>query len=128
MGHCTPEAAKIEGVSPLSTARKLGVAARVAGRQAQRSRTLGALGSAMRATGRSMSKVLHHLWLEVIGALFLAMAAMGGVSAVHEFLEFRAGRTAMSHVAVAACFTVTFAWFGASSFLRVRKSASKQRN
>jgi hypothetical protein len=82
----------------------------------------------MGATGRSMSKVLHHLWLEVIGALFLAMAAMGGVSAAHEFVEFRAGRTTIGHVAIAAGFTVTFAWFGMSSFMRVRRSSSKQRN
>ena len=125
--HCTPETAKIEGVSPLSTARKLGVVARLAGKQVRGSRTGGALWGAMRATGSSMTKVLRQLWLEVIGALFLAMAAMGGVSAVREFMEFRAGRAAMSHVAIAACFTVTFAWFGMSSFLRVRKGNSGRR-
>jgi len=106
----------------------LGVVARVASQQARRNRTLGAVWSAMGATGRSMSKVLHHLWLEVIGALFLAMAAMGGVSAAHEFVEFRAGRAAVSHVAIAGCFTVAFAWFGISSFMRVKKSNSKRRN
>ena len=42
--HCTPEAVKIEGVSPLSTARKLGAVARVAGKQVRRSRTVGAFG------------------------------------------------------------------------------------
>jgi hypothetical protein len=113
-------------VSPLSTARKLGVVARVASQQARRSRTLGAVWGGVRATGRSMGKVMHQLWLEVIGALFLAMAAMGAFSAVHEYLEFKAGRTTMSHVVIAACFTVAFAWFGVSSFFRIRRSNSKR--
>lgn len=114
-------------MSPLSTARKLGVVAKIASQQAGRSRTLGAVWGAMRATGRSMGKVMHQLWLEVIGALFLAMALMGGISAVREYLKFQAGHASLSHVAVAACFTVTFAWFGMSSFLRVRKSNAKSR-
>jgi hypothetical protein len=109
-------------MSPLSSARKLGAAARVFSQQAQRSRTLGAAWSAVRTTGRSTTKVMHQLWLEVIGAFFLAMAGMGGISAVREYLKFRAGQASVSHVAVAACFTVTFAWFGMSSFLRIRKS------
>jgi len=113
-------------MSPPSTARKLGAAARVISQQAQRSRTLGAAWSAARATGRSTGKVMHQLWLEVIGAFFLAMAGMGGISAVREYLKFRAGHTSVSHVAIAACFTVTFAWFGMSSFLRIKKS--KQRS
>jgi hypothetical protein len=89
---------------------------------------MGAVWGAMRATGRSFGKALHQLWLEVIGALFLAMAGMGGIAAVREYLQFRAGHTTLGRVAVAACFTVTFAWFGMSSFLRVKKNNSKLRN
>ena len=118
---------KIEGVSPVSSVRKLGAVARVVSQQAGRSRTLGALWGAGRATGRSMGKVAHQLWLEVMGALFLAMSLMGGISAVREYLKFRAGQTSVSHVAIAACFTVAFAWFGMSSFMRVRKGQTKQR-
>jgi hypothetical protein len=114
-------------MSPLSTARKLGVVAKVASQQARRSRTLGAVWGGVRATGRSTGKVVHQLWLEVIGALFLAMAGMGGFSGVREYLKFRAGQTSVGHVAIAACFTVAFAWFGISSFLRAGKSKSTQR-
>ncbi len=103
------------------------MAARVASQQARRSRTLGAVWGAVRTAGRSTTKVLHQLWLEVIGALFLAMAGMGGISAVREYMKFQAGRTSLGHVAIATCFTVAFAWFGMSSFLRLRKSNSKQR-
>jgi hypothetical protein len=113
-------------MSPQSTARKLGAAARVFSQQAQRSRTLGAAWSAVRTTGRSTTKVMHQLWLEVIGALFLVMAAMGAASGVREYLKFRVGQTSISHVAVAACFTVTFAWFGMSSFLRIKKSKQRR--
>jgi hypothetical protein len=112
-------------VNPLWSTRKLAVAARVAGQQAKRSRTIGAVWGGVRATGRSMAKVLRQLWLEVFGALFLAMAGMGGISLAREYLRFRAGQTALSHVAIAACFTVAFAWFGMSSFFRIRKSQSK---
>ncbi|HEY6765511.1 MAG TPA: hypothetical protein VI386_12120, partial [Candidatus Sulfotelmatobacter sp.] len=75
---------------------------------------------------RSLTKTMRQLWLEVFGALFLAMAGMGGISGIREYLKFRAGQSDASHVAVAAAFTVTFAWFGMSSFLRVKKSGSKR--
>ena len=66
---------KMQGVS---TTRKLGIAARVAGRvisqQAGRSRTLGALTNAGRATATHCGRVLGQLWLEVTGFVFLALA------------------------------------------------------
>jgi hypothetical protein len=99
----------------------------VAAQQARRSQTLGAVWNAMRATGRSLGKILHQLWLEVIGAVFLAMAAMGGIAMVHEYAKFAAGRATISRVAIAACFTLAFGWFGMSSFWRVKRSNSKQR-
>ena len=109
----------------MSTARKLGVVARVAGQQARRSRTLAAIWTGMRTTGRTFGKIAHHLWLEVTGAVFLAMAAMGGVAAVREYTKFAAGHATRGRVALAACFTLTFGWFGLSSFWRVKRSSKR---
>jgi hypothetical protein len=114
-----PEAVKIEAVSKVSTARKLGVVARVAGQQVKRSRTVQAATSAVATTARALGRVLHQLWLEVTGLIFLVMAVSGGVASANEYAKYEAGRVGFGRVAVAVCFTVTFAWFGVSSFWRV---------
>ena len=116
-----PEADKIEAVSKVSTVRKLGVVARVAGQQAQRSRMVRATTSAVAATGRALGKVAHQLWLEVTGLVFLVMAAGGGIEFAHEYEKYQAGRAGLRGMVLAICFTVTFAWFGVSSFWRVRQ-------
>jgi len=116
-----PEADKIEAVSKVSTVRKLGVVARVAAQQAKRSRTARAATSAVAATARALGKVLHQLWLEVTGLVFLVMAAGGGIEFAHEYEKYQAGRAGLRGMVVAICFTVTFAWFGVSSFWRVRQ-------
>ncbi len=61
------------------------------------------------------------MWLEVTGLVFLVMAASGGIFLAHEYAKFHATGGGLGRVAVAICFTVTFAWFGVSSFWRVRK-------
>ena len=95
--------------------------ARVAGQQAKRSRTVRAVTSAVSTMGRSFGRVLHQLWLEVTGVIFLLMAASGGIALAKEYAKYEAERTGWGRVVVAICFTLTFAWFGVSSFLRVRK-------
>src|SRR5215469_15964384 len=111
-----PQAVKIEAVSKVSALRKLGVAARVAREQAGRNRTLTAVFSGIRATLRSFGRAVHQLWLEVIGTLFLTMALFGAIALVREYMNYSAGRTTTSRLAIAICFTLTFAWFGLSSF------------
>jgi hypothetical protein len=81
-------------VSGIPLTRKLGIFARVAAKQAGRSRTVAAVVSGARATGAALGKVLHQLWLEVTGFVFLF---------------------------IAVCFCLTFAYFGLSSFWRVRR-------
>ena len=76
---------------------------------------------ALSATGRAFGRVLHQLWLEVTGLIFLVMAASGGFAAAKEYAKYEAGRVGLGRVVVAICFTVTFAWFGVSSFWRVRQ-------
>ena len=108
-------------MSKVSTARKLGVVARVAGQQAKRSRMVRAATSAVSTTARAFGRVLHQLWLEVTGLVFLLMAASGGIASAHEYTQYQAGKAGFGRVVVAICFTVTFAWFGVSSFWRVRR-------
>jgi hypothetical protein len=113
-------------VIKVSTWRKMAVVARVAGKQAGRNRTLSAFGKAARATARSFGNVLHQLWLEMVGVLFLVMALSFGSASVKEFGKYHAGQVGAGRVAVTVAFAVTFAWFGVSSFWRVRKK--KQRS
>jgi hypothetical protein len=105
----------------LSTARKLGIAARVAHQQVKRSRTYGAFLSGARATLGHFAQVLRQLWLEVTGFVFLAFATVGAVALVKEFSAYHARRAAPSRLAAAAGFTLVFAWFGVSSFFKARK-------
>ncbi len=127
--HCNAfvkrEAVKIEAVSKVSTVRKLGVVARVAGQQVKRSRTARAVRGAVSATGRAFGKAMHQLWLEVTGLVFLAMAGAGGIESAKEYAKYSAGRVGLRGVVVAICFTVTFAWFGVSSFWRVRSKGRR---
>jgi len=108
-------------VSKVSTVRKLGVVARVAGQQVKRSRTVQAVTGAFSATARAFGRVAHQLWLEVTGFIFLVMAGAGGIESAKEYARYQAGRAGVRGVILAICFTVTFAWFGVSSFWRVRQ-------
>jgi hypothetical protein len=121
-----PQAVKIEAVSKASTLRKLGVAARVAGDHAGRSRTLNALLGGAKTTARSLARALHQLWLEVTGTLFLAIAAFGVLAIVREYAKFHAGQTTASRLAIVFAFTLAFAWFGVSSFWKVRRKSQHQ--
>jgi len=85
------------------------------------SRRARAAKSAVSTTARAFGRVLHQLWLEVVGLIFLVMAASGGAAAAHEYAKYQAGRAGIGRVAMAICFTLTFAWFGLSSFWRVRQ-------
>jgi len=108
--------------------KKLGVIVRVALQQVRRSRTGAALINGVEAAARSMGKVLHQLFLEVTGFTFLAIAAIGAVTGVREYGKYHAGREpSPGRLILAIAFTLSFAWFGLSSFWRVNKSAAKQR-
>ena len=104
----------------ISTARKLGIAARIAGQQVKRSRTYGAVLSGARATLGHFGGVLHQLWLEITGFVFLAFAGVALVALVREYAAYHAHRRSPGHIAAAAGVTVMFAWFGISSFWRAR--------
>jgi len=93
----------------------------VATQQAKRSRTVRAASSAAATTARAFGRVLHQLWLEVTGVIFLIMALSFAGATVKEYGKYHAGQAGPGRVAVAICFTVAFGWFGVSSFWRVRR-------
>jgi hypothetical protein len=110
-------------VSNVSAWTKLGIATRVVKNQVTRSRTYRAASGAVRASVRSFGRVLHQLWLEVTGAIFLTMTAVGVTAVVREYVKYSAGHATVSRVVVAAGFTLTFAWFTMTSFWRARRKS-----
>jgi len=104
----------------VSTARKLGIAARIAGQQVKGSRTLSAVMSGARTALKHFSGVAHQLWLEITGFAFLVFAAGGAIAMVREYNSYHLGKVTSSHLLLAAGFTALFAWFGISSFWRAK--------
>jgi hypothetical protein len=105
----------------LSTVRKIGLAARVAVEQAGRSRIGGALLSGARATAATFGRILHVLWLEVTGFIFLTLGMIGALAGVREYHKFGAGQANPNKIWAAGIFAVLFAYFGITSFWRARK-------
>jgi len=105
----------------VSTGRKLGIAARVAGQQVRRSRTYGAVLSAAKATTGHFLSIMRQLWLEVTGFVFVIFAGLGLVTTVREYTAYHSGRGNSGHLAAAAGFCLMFSWFGVTSFWRARK-------
>ena len=105
----------------VSTLRKFGVIARVASRQAGKTRMAGAIWRGLRVTASSFGRVLGILWLEVTGFVFLCLSGLGALALAREYTKYQAGQVGSARVILAVCFTVTFAWFGVSSFWRARR-------
>src|ERR1700752_1437006 len=103
-------------MSKVSALRKLGVVARGAGQQAGRSRTFSAVMSGVRTTGRSFGRAAHQLWLGVTGAIFLILAPSFAGAAMKEYEKYHAAGSGGGRLAAAICCTLTFGWFGLSSF------------
>jgi hypothetical protein len=102
-----------------SNARKIGAMARAAAKHAGRTRTGNAFLNGMKATASHFGRVLHQLWLEVTGFVFLILAVFGASAIFREYVKFRTKETTASHVWIAVGFTLMFGWFGVSSFWRV---------
>jgi hypothetical protein len=111
-------------VAGIPLTRKLRILAQVAGQHAGHNRTMNAVLKASQVTLRSFGRVLHQLWLEVTGFVFLVLAAIGGVALSREFAKYQAGHGEPARLAVALCFCLTFGYFGVSSFWRVRRKKS----
>ena len=90
----------------------------------ERSRMGRAVLAAVRATARSFGQVLHQLWLEVTGFTFLAIAGIGAMAGFREYGKYQSGHAAgPGRLVLAICFTVSFTWFGLSSFWRIKRRA-----
>ena len=105
----------------LSTARKLSLLAKFGLRQAQQTRTWGAFLRAGRITATHVGRILHQLWLEVTGFVFLVLAGIGSLALFREYTQYQGGKANPRRMVAAICFTVMFAWFGVSSFWKTRK-------
>jgi hypothetical protein len=105
-------------------AKKVKLLLRAAIKTMERSRTGRAVLAGVLATWRSYGKVARQLWLEVTGFTFLVMAAVGAMAGVREYGKYQAGHASgPGRLLLAICFTISFAWFGLSSFWRVKRRA-----
>ena len=100
-------------------------ALRIAGRKSGENRWLRAFYRAGEAVAGSVGRVLHVLWLEVTGFLFLVLAAIGVGAAVREYHRYVAGTATLGRVAIAAVFTLLFLYFGINSFWRSRRKSKR---
>ncbi len=107
-------------MAKVSTGRKLGIAARIAGEHVKDSRIFGAVMSGARATLKHFTGIAHQLWLEITGFAFLVFAAAGGFATYREYNSFHSGKGTSSHLVLAVGFTLVFGWFGLSSFWRAK--------
>jgi hypothetical protein len=104
------------------TVRKIVLLYRAAVNAIERSRTGKAVLAGIRATTRSFRRVLRQLWLEVTGFTFLAMAAVGAMAGMREYNKYQSGHaTGPARLVLAICFTASFAWFGLTSFWRIKR-------
>jgi hypothetical protein len=71
------------------------VVARVATEQAKRSRTVRAASHAAATTAKAFGRVLHQLWLEVTGVIFLIMALSFAGATVKEYGKYHAGQAGL---------------------------------
>ena len=81
----------------------------------------GALLSGFRATAASAGKVLHVLWLEVTGFIFLCLGLIGAAAGLREYHKYGLGSGNPNKIWAAGVFAVLFAYFGITSFWRARR-------
>ena len=94
--------------------------AHVAGRTRQ-GRIAKAVFSGLQAAAASFLRVVHLLFLEVTGFLFLCISAMGWFAVWREYHKVQAGLTPQRNLVIAIAFSAMFLWFGATSFWRARR-------
>ncbi len=100
-------------------------ALRVAGRKAGENRWARAFYRGGSSFLGSVGHVIHALWLEVTGFLFLVLAVIGAGATVREYHRYVVGTATRNRVVLAAIFTLLFLYFGIESFWRARRKSKR---
>jgi hypothetical protein len=105
----------------VSTTKKIVLAMQVVARQAGHTRIGKALLSGARVTVGSVGKILHVLWLEVTGFIFLCLGLMGAGAGLREYHRYGMGFGNLNKIWASALFALLFAYFAVTSFWRARR-------
>ena len=105
----------------VSTTKKIVLAVQVVAKQAGRTRIGKALLSGARVTAASAGKVLHVLWLEVTGFIFLCLGLMGAGAGLREYHKYGLGSGNLNKIWASGIFALLFAYFAVTSFWRARR-------
>ena len=111
--------------APSSFGRQGRAALRIAGRKTGENRWARAFYRGGSSFFGSVGHVIHALWLEVTGFLFLVLSVIGGGATVREYHRYFAGTAPRNRVALAAIFTLLFLYFGVESFMRARRKSKR---
>jgi len=114
-------------MAELSPGERIAVAGGILGRQAGRVRLLRAIARGISAAWNSVSRVLRRIWHEATGLVFLLFVLAGASAAIREYQRYTASpsRYTGERVAAAVVFSLLFAWFALTSFLRAKQAGSK---
>jgi hypothetical protein len=74
-----------------------------------------------RKVGLQLLWILHSLWLQVVGLLFLVIAAWGLIWILRTWQEFHGDGETLFKMALVAFFVFMMGSFGVSSFWRARR-------
>ncbi len=105
----------------LSAARKISILGRIVLDHAGRNRTTGALINAARSTAVHVGSVLHLLWLQVTGFIFLGIGVIAGFAFHREYAQYQQGLIGPGRAILAGFVTLMFVWFGLTSFWRAAR-------
>lgn len=105
----------------LSAARKISILGRIVLDHAGRNRTAGALMNAAKATVLHVGHILHLLWLQVTGFIFLGIGVIAGFAFHREYGQYQQGLIGPGRAILAGCVTLMFVWFGLTSFWRAAR-------
>jgi|SRR5271165_1145997 len=111
--------------APSSIGRQGRAALRIVGRKTGENRWARAFYRGGSSFLGSVGHVLHALWLEVTGFLFLVLSVIGAGATVREYHRYLGGIATRNRVVLAAVFTLLFLYFGVESFLRARRKSKR---
>ena len=111
--------------APKTLGRQGRAALRIAGRKTGENRWARAFYRGGSSFLGSVGHVVHALWLEVTGFLFIVLAVIGAGATVREYHRYLAGTAPRNRVVLAAIFTLLFLYFGMESFWRARRKSKR---